>query len=126
MCLLVLSPTFLPNCCLVGGQGLIVQNSPQDGLQTRTTLGLVFAKQAVAADVAGGDSSRWQQADSGSKQAGLVTRQCARQGAKMARNTKCASFVTMIIGRTQQAAGQQSLSSQAMSLPPLCLAHPEF
>ena len=34
--------------------------SPQDDLQTRATSGLVFAKQAAAADVAG-SSSRWQQ-----------------------------------------------------------------
>jgi len=39
-------------------------------------LGLVFAKQAAAAGVAGG-GSRWLQADSGRKQAGLVTRQGA-------------------------------------------------
>ena len=110
-----------------GGQGLIAQNSPQDGLQTRATSGLVFAKQAVAADrqqIAGGGSSGWQQADSGSKQAGLVTRQGARQGAKMARNTKCASFVAIVVGRVRQAAGEQSPSSRALSLPPLCLEHP--
>jgi len=51
---------------------LIAQNPPQDCLQTRATSGLVFSKQALAADVAGG-GSRWQQAGSGSKQAGLVT-----------------------------------------------------
>ena len=42
--------------------------------KTKATSGLVFAKQAAAADVAGGGSS-WQQAGSGRKQAGLVTRQ---------------------------------------------------
>jgi len=47
---------------------LIAQNPPQDGLQTRSTLGLVFAKQAAAADAAGGGSRR-QRAGSGSKQA---------------------------------------------------------
>ena len=56
---------------------LIAQNPPQDCLQTRATSGLVFAKQAAAADEAGG-GSRWQQADSGRKQARLVTRQGAR------------------------------------------------
>jgi len=55
---------------------LIAQNPPQDGLQTQATSGLVFAKQAAAADVAGGDS-RWQQAGNSSKQAGLVTRRGA-------------------------------------------------
>jgi len=55
---------------------LIAQNPPQDCLQTRATSGLVFTKQAAAADVAGGSSS-WQQAGSGRKQAGLVTRQGA-------------------------------------------------
>jgi len=55
---------------------LIAQNPPQDCLQTRATSGLVFAKQAVAADAAGG-GNRWQQAGSGSKQAGLITRQSA-------------------------------------------------
>jgi len=39
---------------------LIAQNPPQDCLQTRATSGMVFAKQAAAADVAGG-GSRWQQ-----------------------------------------------------------------
>jgi len=39
---------------------LIAQNPPQDDLQTRATSGLVFVRQAAAADVAGGDS-RWQQ-----------------------------------------------------------------
>jgi len=39
---------------------LIAQNPPQDCLQTRATSGLVFAKQAASADVAGG-GSRWQQ-----------------------------------------------------------------
>jgi len=37
---------------------LIAQNPPQDDLQTRATSGLVFARQAAEADVAGGDS-RW-------------------------------------------------------------------
>jgi len=59
------------------GQGLIAQNPPQDGLQTRATSGLGFAKQAAAADVAGG-GSRWQQAGSGSKQAGLALRTVLR------------------------------------------------
>ena len=59
------------------GQGLIAQNSPQDGIQTRETSGLDFAKQATAADVAGG-GSRWQQAGSGSKQAGLASRTILR------------------------------------------------
>jgi len=63
--------------------------------------------QAVAADVAG-SGSRWQQAGSGSKQAGLVTRQDARHGAKMARNAKCASLVAMVLGRVRQAAAEQS------------------
>jgi len=89
---------------------LIAQNPSQDCLQTRATSGLVFAKQAAAADVAGG-GSRWQQAGSGRKQAGLVTRQGARQGAKMARNAKCASFVAMVLGRARQAAGEQSQAS---------------
>ena len=89
----------------------IAQNPPQDGLQTRATSGLVFAKQAAKADVAGGDSS-WQQAGSGSKQAGLVTQQGVRQGAKMARNAKCASFVAMVFGRARQAAGEQSPTSR--------------
>jgi len=39
---------------------LNAQNPPQDCLQTQATSGLVFAKQAAAADVAGG-GSRWQQ-----------------------------------------------------------------
>jgi len=55
---------------------LIAQNPPQDDLQTRGTSGLVFAGQAAAAGVAGGDS-RWQQAGNRSKEAGLVTRQNA-------------------------------------------------
>jgi len=79
---------------------LIAQNPPQDCLQTRATSGLVFAKQAVAAGVAGG-GSRWQQADSGRKQAGLLTRQGARQGAKKARNADGTSFVVMELGRAR-------------------------
>ena len=55
---------------------LIAQNPPQDDLQTRATSGLVFARQAAAVDVAGGDS-RWQQAGNRSKEAGLVTQQNA-------------------------------------------------
>jgi len=55
---------------------LIAQNPPQDDLQTRATSGLVFARQAAAADVAGGDS-RWWQAGNRSKEAGLVPRQNA-------------------------------------------------
>jgi len=92
---------------------LIAQNPPQDGLQTRATSDLVFAKQASAADVAGGES-RQQQAGSGSKQVGLVARQGARQGAKMARNAKCVSFVAMarVLGRARQAAGEESQSSR--------------
>jgi len=52
---------------------LITQNPPQDDLQTRATSGLVFARQAAAADVAGSDSS-WQQTGNRIKEAGLVTR----------------------------------------------------
>jgi len=55
---------------------LIAQNPPQDDLQTRATSDLVFARQATAADVAGGDS-RWQEAGNRSRQAGLVTQQNA-------------------------------------------------
>jgi len=55
---------------------LIAQNPPQDDLQTRATSGLVFARQAAAADIAGGDS-RWQQAGNRSREAGLVTQQNA-------------------------------------------------
>ena len=90
---------------------MIAQNPPQECLQTRATSGLVFAKQAAAADVAGG-GSRWQQAGSGRKQAGLVTRQGVRQGAKMAKNAKCAAFVAMVLGRARQAAGEQSQASR--------------
>jgi len=39
-------------------------------------LGLVFARQAAAADVAGGDS-RWQLTGNRSREAGLVTQQNA-------------------------------------------------
>ena len=56
---------------------LIAQNPPKDDLPTRATSGLVFARQAAAADVTGGDS-RWQQAGNRSKAAWLVTRQNAR------------------------------------------------
>jgi len=35
------------------------------------------------------------------KQAGLITRQGARQGAKMAKNAKCSSLVAMILGRAR-------------------------
>jgi len=73
-------------------------------------LGPGFCCQAAAADVAGG-GSRWQHAGSGKKQAGLVTRQGARKGAKKARNAKCASFVAMVLGRARQAAGEQSQAS---------------
>jgi len=90
---------------------LIAQNPPQDCLQTRATSGLVFAKQAAAADVAGG-GSRWQQAGICRKQARLVTRQGTRQGAKMAKNAKCASFVAMVLSRARQAAGEQSQASR--------------
>ena len=90
---------------------LIAQNPPQDCLQPRATSGLVFAKQAAAADVAGG-GSRWQHAGSRSKQAGLVPRQGACQSAKMARNAKCASFDAMVVGRAQQAAGEQARASR--------------
>jgi len=38
----------------------LLRISPQDGLQTQATSGLVFTKQAAAANVAGG-GSRWQQ-----------------------------------------------------------------
>jgi len=55
---------------------LIAQKPPQDDLKTRGTSGLVFTRQAAAADIAGGDS-RWQQAGNRSKEAGLVTRQNA-------------------------------------------------
>jgi len=52
---------------------LIAQNPPQDDLQTGETSGLVFARHAAAADIAGGDS-RWQQTGNRSQEAGLVTR----------------------------------------------------
>jgi len=55
---------------------LIAQNPPQEDLQTRASSGLVFARQAAAAVVAGGDS-RWQQAGNSSQEAGLVTQQNA-------------------------------------------------
>ena len=55
---------------------LITQKPPQDDLQTRATSGLVFARQAAAAYVAGGDSS-WQQTGIRIKEAGLMTRQKA-------------------------------------------------
>jgi len=55
---------------------VIAQNPPQHDLQTRETSGLVFARQAAAADV-GGDDSRWQQAGNRSKEAEFVTRQNA-------------------------------------------------
>jgi len=84
---------------------LIAQNPPQDDLQTRATSGLVFAQQAAAADVANSDS-RWQHAGSSSKQAGLVTPQGALQSANMVRNANCASFVAMVLGCAQQAAGE--------------------
>jgi len=90
---------------------LIAQNPPQDDLQTRATSALVFARQAAAADVAGGDS-RWQQAGNRSKEAGLVARQNARRCTKVARNVECASFVTMVLSRTPQAPGEQSTASQ--------------
>jgi len=61
------------------------------------------------AAAAGG--SRWQQAGISRKEAGLVTRQGARQSAKMARNAKCASFVAMVLGRALQAAGEKSQAS---------------
>ena len=78
---------------------LIVQNLPQDVLQIQATLGLVFAKKAAETDVTG-NSSRWQQADSGSKKAGLVTLQGAQQGAKMARNRiACLSFLWYLVAR---------------------------
>jgi len=98
---------------------LIAQDPPQNCLQTRATSGLVFAKQAAAADVAGG-GSRWQQAGSGRKQVRLVTRQGVRQGAKMARNAKCTSFVAMVLGRARQAAGEQSQASRVCQSQPSC------
>ena len=52
---------------------LIAQNPPQDDLQTRATSGLVFARQAAAADVAG-SNSRWQQAGNRSKEAVCIFR----------------------------------------------------
>ena len=52
---------------------LIAQNPPQDDLQTRATSGLVFARQAAAADVAD-SNSRWQQAGNRSKEAVCVFR----------------------------------------------------
>jgi len=55
---------------------LIAQNPLQDDLQTQSTLDMLFARRAAAADVTGGDS-RWQQADNRSREAGLVTRQNA-------------------------------------------------
>jgi len=91
---------------------LIAQNPPQNCLQTRATSGLVFAKQAAATDVAGGSSRCQQVAAGGSKQGGLVTRHGALQGAKMARNAKCASFVAMVLSRARQAAGEQSQASR--------------
>jgi len=98
---------------------LIAQNPSQDCLQTRATSGLVFVKQAAAADTAGG-GSRCPQAGSGRKQAGLVTRQGAQQGAKMARNAKCASFVAMVLSRTPQAAGKHLLASRVCQSKPSC------
>jgi len=59
---------FVPERTTKSAKELIAQNPPQDGLQTRATSGLVFARQAAAADVAG-SSSRRQRAGSGSKQA---------------------------------------------------------
>ena len=91
---------------------LIAQNPPQDDFQTRATSGLVFArKAAAAADVAGGDS-RWQQAGNRSKEAGLVARQNARRGAKMARIFECSSFVAMVLSRAPQAPREQFTASQ--------------
>jgi len=97
---------------------LIAQNPPQDCLQSRATSGLVFAKQAEAAEVAGGGSS-WQQAGSGRKQAGLVTWQGTRQGAKMARNAKCAYLLlwySVARGRQQVIIHRQVESARASPL----------
>jgi len=53
-----------------------LQRKVRSNLSVRVGLTLVFARQAVAADVAGGDS-RWQQAGNRSREAGLVTQQNA-------------------------------------------------
>jgi len=47
---------------------LIAQNPPQDDLQTRATSGLGFARQAAAADVAGGTAGGSKQATGARKQ----------------------------------------------------------
>jgi len=97
---------------------LIAQNPPQDCIQTRATSGLVFAKQAAAADVPGG-CSRWQRAGSGRKQAGLVTRQGARQGAK--NGEQCKMRVFRCYGSRSRAAGSRRTVTGKSGLPELAL-----
>jgi len=79
-------------------------------------LGLFFAQQVAAADVAN-SGSRWQHTGSSSTQAGLVTRQGALQSAKMARNAICASFVAMSRREKSDTGGLGRLLLSYLSCP---------
>ena len=97
---------------------LIAQNLPQNCLQTRATSGLVFAKQAAAVDVAGG-GSRWQQAGSGRKQTGLVTRKVRDKVPKWRemRNARLLLFwYSATRGRQQENSHRQVGSARASPL----------
>ena len=86
---------------------LIAQNPPQDCLKTRSTSVLVFAKQAPAADVAGGDS-RWQQvAASRQPQKASRARYTARCATRCKNGKKCGMRVFRCNGTWSRAAGSR-------------------
>jgi len=86
---------------------MIAQNPPQECLQTRATSGLVFAKQAAAADVAGG-GSRWQQvAASRQPQKASMARYTARCATRCKNGEKCEMRVFRCNGTRSRTAGSR-------------------
>ena len=93
----------------------MLRNLPRMISKTRATSGLVFARRAAVADVAG-DDSRWQQAGNTSKDAGLLT-QCGRS----ANGEKCEVDVFRCYGTQSRAACNRRNVNSKSSLPELAL-----
>jgi len=117
---------------------LIAQNPSQDDFQTRATSGLVFARQAAAADVAGGDI-RWQQAGNRSKELqiiqdlpiGFPINNIIFQGSRARDTTKCVTrckngekcevCVFSCYGTQSHAASNRRTVNSKSSMPELAL-----
>jgi len=96
---------------------LIAQNPPRECLQTRATSGLVFAKQAVAADVAGG-GSRWQQVAASRHHRARYTARCVT---RRKNGEKCEMRVFRCYGTRSRTAGSRRKVTCKSSLLELAL-----